>query len=198
MRHCQRMGCRYRMRWDRLVLMVLPVVLSLVWAVDVVAGHPHPEPDHQAAARAIVVEFQRKGASRAEAAQALAVASWESRGRQGGWDPEARNDRCCAAGLFQITKGTWNRYAEKAGVPRRGRRTEVEVNRWVNSRVAAAIWAEDGWRQWSVVNRAVEPWLTFRRLDLDRPLDSFPAEYRRIAEVELSRVYRVPVVLLCC
>lgn len=188
---------RWRVRWDRLLLVLAALGLGLTAWAPWAGGHPHPEPDHHAAARAIVVEFRKAGANRAEAAQALAVASWESTWRQG-WNPEARNRKCCAAGLFQITKGTWNRYAEEAGAPQRGSRTAVEVNRWVNSRVAAVIWAQDGWRQWSVVNPSVEPHLRFDRLNLDWPLDSLPAEYRRIAEAELDRVFDTPQVLLVC
>ena len=101
-----------------------------------------------------------------QAAQALAVAWKESK-----WDPTIRNSICCAAGLFQITKGAWNRTSDV----KRQSRSDIELDPYANARVAYAIWEGDpgyyrGWGQWSVVNGQVEPELRFRRINLDNPL----------------------------
>ena len=193
---------RYRVLWGRVVL--AGVLLGVVLAGAVVAAvgaRNEPNETPEAAARAIVVEFRAVGATREEAAQALAVAWHESR-----WRPWVRNPKCCAAGLFQITLGTWNRYASRSEglIPLRGERTDIEENRWVNARVAARIWNSDrdrgyfaGWGQWSVVNEAVEPGQQAQARILRRPLSTLPEEMRPVAAEALADVYR-PRILQCC
>ena len=110
-------------------------------------------------------------ASRLETAQALAVAWHESK-----WVPTARNNTCCAAGLFQITLDTWQRYetdhdrrrrhgnndCAKRRAPAVDCNNRVEADPWANTRLAFRIWNGDrrdrhnGWGQWSVVNENVE------------------------------------------
>ena len=47
--------------------------------------------------------FHEAGATELEIQQALVISYKESR-----WDPDNRNPICCATGLFQITRKTWN------------------------------------------------------------------------------------------
>ena len=158
---------------------------------DSVSGQPaveyHPPPPPAAAGgdpyhgrpEMIIADvWAGNGASRLETAQALAVAWHEST-----WVPTARNNTCCAAGLFQITWSTWRTHQTALGVDylRENKAenywcdtrdnhqrcaTRVEVDPWYNARMAHYIWSSDlasgylrrfhGWGQWSVVNEGVE------------------------------------------
>ena len=148
-------------------------VVSLITTVYPMSANGEAADEATYPPEMIIVEvFHQAGATEHEAAQALAVAWHES-----DWRPSARNPICCAAGLFQITYGTWKAYEKDYphGRSGSGYATDPEIN----ARVASRIWVDDkesgyhqGWGQWSVANESVEPGQQKRRGILSEPLET--------------------------
>ena len=75
---------------------------------------------------------------------ALCVSWFESR-----WNPNAKNPRSTAAGLFQFLRATWNRAATALGLPSYTAGGPYDPH----DATRAAAWLQargTGWRQWAV------------------------------------------------
>ena len=154
------------MRRCALFPLLLALLASLLLPLPLRAAELSAEQTR--AARAIARVWMDQG--RRTAAEALAVAWYESQ-----WKPAARNRICCATGLFQITRSTWERYQRRMGG---GRGAAFPFSRAAdplrNAEMALFIFRSDprnmgGWGQWSVVNEAVEAGRQ-AKVDLDDPL----------------------------
>ena len=71
---------------------------------------------------------------------------------ESGGNPEARNPRSTAAGLFQFLKGTWDSMVP-ASVTGGSYSSGQVFNPEANVRAAAWLQAAAGWSQWSPWNR---------------------------------------------
>lgn len=118
----------------------------------------------------IAAQWAREGETAVR--MALAVSWYESR-----WKPDAANPICCASGLFQITMGTW----QNAGCGDREDFWERRLNPAANTACAYKIYQRSGWKEWSVVNEAVEPGRQVKVCPGD-PFCRMPSKLRETAE----------------
>ena len=126
--------------------------------------------------------FHDAGATELEIQQALVISYKESR-----WDPDNRNPICCATGLFQITRKTWNWLK---AIDLHDYDFTMATDPKANSEVAAALWLRSNkrWYHWSVVNKAMEPDKTFTRVNVRYPLSYVPKDIKEIIIVTIDNL----------
>ena len=167
----------------------LAAALALAFLFPLSAAASEPvSPGQVAAARTIARVWMAEGYL--HTAQALAVSWFESR-----WISGAENPICCASGLFQITKGTWENHhsqQDPGGGAGWGGERRAQLEPEANARMAHFIWEESGksWHRWSVANEDVDPGRQ-KRVDVADPLGSLPPPARAAAlsliEEEMAR-----------